>query len=151
MIRRKEKGSKAERELVTMFWNAGWAAIRVAGSGLTKKPNPDVIAGNGIRRIAVECKTTKQIRKYLTREDVNQLIEFSRKFGAEPWFGIRINNMKWYFIGVEGQALSKILFRFGKAFHTYIIQGYIGECLRRGAETINGFLQNFVSLTSPCL
>ena len=101
MIRRKEKGSKAERELVTMFWNAGWAAIRVAGSGLTKKPNPDVIAGNGIRRIAVECKTTKQIRKYLTREDVNQLIEFSRKFGAEPWFGIRINNMKWYFIGVE--------------------------------------------------
>lgn len=101
MIRRKEKGSKAERELVTMFWNAGWAAIRVAGSGLTKKPNPDVIAGNGVRRIAVECKTTKQIRKYLTREDVNQLIEFSRKFGAEPWFGIRINNMKWYFIGVE--------------------------------------------------
>ncbi len=101
MINRKNKGSNAERELVSMFWKAGWAAIRVAGSGLTKNPNPDVLAANKIRRIAVECKTTKETRKYFSKRDIEQLKEFSEMFGSEAWIGIKFNNMKWFFISLE--------------------------------------------------
>ncbi len=101
MINRKNKGSNAERELVRMFWEAGWAAVRVAGSGLTKNPNPDVLAANKLRRLSIECKTTKQINKYFSEEDIKQIKDFSEKFGTEAWFGIKINTMKWYFISVE--------------------------------------------------
>ncbi len=36
-----------------------------------------------------------------TEEDVNQLKTFSEKYGAEPWFGIRFDVLKWYFISIE--------------------------------------------------
>ena len=46
----KAKGSRSERELVHMFNSTGiWSAVRIAGSGLTKDPNPDVLAGNNLR------------------------------------------------------------------------------------------------------
>ena len=45
--RRKSKGSKAERDLIHMFWAKGFGAMRAAGSGSTQHPSPDVIAGNG--------------------------------------------------------------------------------------------------------
>ena len=62
----KIKGSRTERELVQLFQNTGnWSAIRVAGSGLTKNPNPDVLAGNGKRYLALECKATKKTWLYL--------------------------------------------------------------------------------------
>ncbi len=101
MINRKNKGSNAERELVSMFWKAGWAAVRVAGSGLTKNPNPDVLAANKLRRVSIECKTTKNLRKYFSEKDVQQLREFSEKFGSEAWLGIKFNNMKWFFISLD--------------------------------------------------
>ena len=101
MINRKNKGSNAERELVRMFWSVGWAAVRVAGSGLTKNPNPDVLAANKLRRVAIECKTTKQINKYFSNDAIQQIKDFSEKFGSEPWIGIKINTMQWYFISIE--------------------------------------------------
>ncbi|MCX6710021.1 MAG: Holliday junction resolvase Hjc [Candidatus Woesearchaeota archaeon] len=100
-MNRKSKGSNAERELVSMFWKAGWAAIRVAGSGSARFPNPDVLAGNKKRHVAVECKTVHDIKKYLNSADVGQIREFSDKFGAEPWIGIRFDSDEWYFLSLE--------------------------------------------------
>ncbi len=95
----KTKGSRTERELVHLFNNTGlWAAIRIAGSGLTKDPNPDVLAGNKKRYLAIECKSLKANIKYLYEEEIAQIIDFSNKFGAEPWIGIRFNNQGWYFL-----------------------------------------------------
>jgi Holliday junction resolvase len=62
----KAKGSNAERELVHMFWDKGWAAIRVAGSGSSQYPSPDVLAGNNLRKLAVECKASGELNKYIT-------------------------------------------------------------------------------------
>ncbi len=107
MINRKSKGSNSERELVSMFWKAGWAAIRVAGSGLTKNPNPDVLAANKIRRVAIECKATKETKKYFSKHDIEQLKKFSEMFGCEAWIGIRFNNMKWLFISTEDLEKTK--------------------------------------------
>lgn len=98
---RKSKGCNAERELVHMFWSKEWAAVRVAGSGSSRYPNPDVLASNSNRRLAVECKSTKELSKYLSKEDVEQLRKFSALFGAEPWIGIRFDEIKWFFLSLD--------------------------------------------------
>lgn len=101
MINKKAKGTNAERELIKMFWDAGWAAIRAAGSGSSRFPSPDIIASNRIRRCAIECKTTKDLHKYLSKQDIDQLLEFACSFGAEAWIGIRFDVLKWYFLSTE--------------------------------------------------
>lgn len=98
---RKSKGINAERELIHLFWSKGFASIRVAGSGSSKYPSPDVLASNGARRIAIECKTSKEKVKYLTAKEVSELQEFSEVFVAEPWIGLRFDDMQWYFLSVE--------------------------------------------------
>ena len=35
----KSKGSNAERQLLHMFWDAGWACLRSAGSGSMNHPS----------------------------------------------------------------------------------------------------------------
>lgn len=104
----KSKGMDAERELIHLFWGAGrWSAVRVAGSGAIKYPCPDVLAGNGLRKLAVECKSTKKRRRYLTGKEVEELIFFAKQFGAEPWIGVRFNGIKWFFLGVDELARTK--------------------------------------------
>ena len=95
----KSKGSRTERELVHLFNDTKlWAAIRIAGSGLTKDSNPDVLVGNNQRYLAIECKSLKNKIKYLTEEDIAQITDFAERFGAEAWFGIRFDREGWYFI-----------------------------------------------------
>lgn len=97
-MNRKGKGIKTERELIHLFWKQGWAAIRVAGSGSNHYPSPDVLAGNGVKCLAIECKSSGETRRYLTKEEVENLISFSKTFGAEPWIGVRFNTLPWYFL-----------------------------------------------------
>src|SRR3989338_8147793 len=104
----KVKGSRTERELVHLFNQTGtWSAIRVAGSGLTKDPNPDVLAGNRKRYLAIECKSIKGLSKYLYPEEIEQIIDFATKFGAEAWFAIRFNHKGWYFLKTEDLEKTK--------------------------------------------
>ena len=97
----KAKGTKGERELVKLFNEAGWSCIRVAGSGSSRYPSPDLLAGNAIRRLAIECKVTKSHKKYLAPDEVKQLQTFSQKFGAEAWLGVRFLGEQWYFLMLE--------------------------------------------------
>ena len=97
----KGKGSKAERELLHIFWSRKWAALRSAGSGSMKYPGPDLIASNKLRTLAIECKSTKKDKKYLDKHDVSQLGEFCDIFGAEPWFAVRFSRMNWLFLSIE--------------------------------------------------
>ncbi len=97
-MNRKSKGINAERELVHAFWKNGWAAIRIAGSGSIKYPCPDVLAGKGNRRLAIECKSSAEDKKYLTRKEVEELEEFAGIFIAEPWIGVRFDKGRWFFI-----------------------------------------------------
>ena len=97
----KSKGINAERELIHAFWKRGFAAIRVAGSGSTKYPSPDVLAGNASRRVAIECKASKDMVKYLTAKEVAELAKFAEVFGAEAWIGMRFNDMEWFFLTLE--------------------------------------------------
>ncbi len=103
----KKKGSRTERELFHMFYDAGWQPCRLAGSGSTPLPATDIIAGNAGRVLAVECKSSKNDKKYIEEEKIEQLKEFSEKFGAEPWIGIRFNNMNWFFLSLDDLDRSK--------------------------------------------
>jgi holliday junction resolvase Hjr len=103
----KIKGSNAERELIHLFWKHGWSAVRVAGSGSSKYPSPDILAGNALRRLAIECKASGEGRKYLTQKEVAELRQFATLFGAEPWIGMRFNDMKWLFLALDDLQISK--------------------------------------------
>lgn len=98
---RKAKGTRGERELVKLFNEAGWGCIRIAGSGSSRYPSPDILAGNAIRRLAIECKVTAENKKYFPDDEIEQLRTFSQKFGAESWIGIHFPGEKWYFLMLE--------------------------------------------------
>ncbi len=103
----KRKGTRFERELAHMFFDHNWGCVRVAGSGSTPMPAPDILASNGKRVLAVECKGIKKTTKYLSNEDVEQLKKFSKKFGAEAWLGIRFDAIGWYFLELKDLKKSK--------------------------------------------
>lgn len=98
----KSKGIDAERELLHKFWGVGnWSAVRVAGSGSMRYPSADILASNKIRRLAIECKTSIDKCKYLSKEQVGQLKEFAELFGAEPWIAIKFKGYEWHFISLS--------------------------------------------------
>lgn len=98
----KQKGSRVERELVKMLWDADCAAMRApASGGATKKPLPDIIAGNGRIYLAIEVKTTSADHIYITSEKIKGLKEFSEIFGAEPFLGAKFKNKKWRFVHMD--------------------------------------------------
>jgi len=94
----KSKGINAERELIKLLWTKGWMPIRIAGSGSSPLPCPDILAGKNNRHLAIECKSSKNDNIYLDKIEIEELIEFSQKFGAEAWIGARFNNMDWFFM-----------------------------------------------------
>ena len=98
---RKSKGINAERELIHAFWANKWSSVRVAVSGSSRYPSPDVLAGNGVRRLAIECKASRDTSKYLTAKEVAELQQFSEIVGADAWIGMRFDDMKWYFLSLE--------------------------------------------------
>ncbi len=109
------KGSNAERELVRMLWSKGWGAIRSAGSGSMHFPSPDILAGNKIRRLAIEVKATKEEKKYFPDEEIKQLLNFSDYFGAEPWFAIKFTGFGWVFVNPEDLEKTRSGFAFSKS------------------------------------
>ncbi len=97
----KSKGINAERELIHMFWAKGFAALRVAGSGSSKYPSTDLIVGNKDKKLAIECKTTREQKKYISREDIEQLKSFSTLFGALAIVAVKFKGFDWFFLFLD--------------------------------------------------
>jgi len=97
----KSKGINAERELVHMFWKKDWACLRIAGSGSSRYPSPDLLVGNKLRRLAIECKTTKEQKKYFEKREIDALRKFAHIFGAESWVAIKFKGHEWLFVSTE--------------------------------------------------
>ncbi|MBU1976312.1 MAG: Holliday junction resolvase [Nanoarchaeota archaeon] len=100
-MNRKAKGIAGERELIHTFWDAGWAAFRCAASGSIKYPVPDIIAGNNIRKLAVEVKTIAGVHKYFPKKEISELLDFANIFGSEAWLAIKFKGKGWFFINPE--------------------------------------------------
>ena len=97
----KSKGTNAERELIHMFWNEKWTAVRIAGSGSSKYPCPDILASNNNSILAIEVKITKDKYKHFTNKEIKELKEFAAKFGAIPLIAIKFKGNDWFFMRVN--------------------------------------------------
>ena len=95
---KKAKGTAAENELVHKFWENNWVCVRVAGSGSTQFPAPDLLASRGDRRIMMEVKIVNSHKKYFSEQEIKDLEYFSERFGAESWVGICFEGRQWFFL-----------------------------------------------------
>jgi holliday junction resolvase Hjr len=95
------KGANAERELIKILADAGFAVLRVAGSGVNPLPCPDVVALLKGKVIAFECKAWKG--KYLAIPHINMDEEFAwaEQAGAEFFVAWKIPREGWIFIKKE--------------------------------------------------
>ncbi len=96
-----KKGMKFERDLIHMFWDKGYAALRTAGSGAARYPTPDVVAGNGNKFIALEVKKRNNLPVYLTENEVRELVMFSNLFGADAYIAVKIPRKEWKFVDID--------------------------------------------------
>ncbi|MBW3020630.1 Holliday junction resolvase [Candidatus Woesearchaeota archaeon] len=110
----KRKGINAERDLINLFWSQeGWCAHRIAGSGSSRYPSPDLIAGSSLRKLAIEVKITSEDKKYFKQEEIEGLKEFSNIFGSEPWVAVKFSksdNNNWFFFTLEDLNENKSSF-----------------------------------------
>jgi Holliday junction resolvase len=98
----KAKGSKAERELLQIFTENGWRAVRVAGSGVNDNSPADLIAGKvGRKGYTIECKSSKKSSIYITKEQISDFITFSHILGLTPVIAARFNYEGWIFLSPE--------------------------------------------------
>lgn len=103
-----KKGSAEERDLVHKLWERDFAAMRApASGGATKKPLPDVIAGNGKIYLAIEVKTTTKDKIYIDYPQIDDLKEFSKIFGAKCYIGVKFKYTKWLFLEPEMAERTK--------------------------------------------
>ncbi|MCB9358516.1 Holliday junction resolvase [Candidatus Woesearchaeota archaeon] len=109
----KQKGTTAERDLIHMLQDANWAAFRAAGSGSSRYPCPDIIAGNSMRKVAIEVKATKEKRKYFPKQEIEDLKTFAFQFGSEAWVGIKFQGKGWFFFSLEDLKETKGGFSIG--------------------------------------
>ncbi|MDP4012794.1 MAG: Holliday junction resolvase Hjc [Candidatus Nanoarchaeia archaeon] len=101
----KIKGTRAERELLHMFFDNGWMPLRAAGSGSTTIPAVDILTGNGKKVLAIECKSIGNGRKYFEDDELEQINYFAKTFGAIAIIGARFDNKGWFFL--EPKDLGK--------------------------------------------
>jgi len=115
----KAKGSRLERELLHLFWDDSWFCTRMAGSGSMPLPCPDLLAGKKGRVLAIECKGGKgDKRRYITTEQIEELKQFSKGFGAEAWVAVRFDNVPWSFFKIE---------HLGKGNHYHVDKKLVAE------------------------
>ena len=94
----KAKGSKAERELFSMFIDNHFRAVRVAGSGTMENADCDLIAGKPGAKYCIEAKSAKSPVKYISKDQINRFVVFSEIFGLSPVIAVRFNRLGWFFL-----------------------------------------------------
>jgi Holliday junction resolvase len=97
----KTKGANAERELLHMLSANGFAVVRVAGSGMISETSADLIAGNYEKKFVIECKTCKEKKRYLEKQQMADLKEFAKKFGFPALIAVKFSRQGWWFIEPE--------------------------------------------------
>ena len=109
----KKRASDYERVLVNRFWEYGFAVMRApSSSGTSKMPRPDVFAGSAEKDmlLAIEIKTSRQNVFYIQEEQIQGLLEFSKRIGAKAYVAVKFvgKRMDFLFLSVpESLVQSK--------------------------------------------
>jgi len=92
------KGTRGERELLSMFYDEGFVGFRAPSSGsTTDRELPDVLVGDGKKTYAIESKRADEGPVYLPHEEVEDLSFFSLMFGADALVAFREDYGDWNF------------------------------------------------------
>lgn len=94
-----KKGAKAERELADLLWRKGYAVVRSAGSG--NSYSPDVIAIKEGKVIAFECKAWKKDVVVISNYQMEKMLEWRKRSGAELFLAWKYPYRGWFFIPVH--------------------------------------------------
>lgn len=95
----KAKGSRNERELLRIFTEHGWRAVRVAGSGVGEDSPCDLIASKiGKKAFTIEVKSTKNSTVYISKNQIEDFILFSNIIGLNSVIALRFNREGWFFL-----------------------------------------------------
>ena len=105
--RRKTVGTSTENELLHLFWDNSWVCVRVAGSGSTRHPAPDLLASRGDRKLVLEIKMISATKKYFSSKEIQELDFFAGQFGAEGWVGVKFSQNQWYFLPISELVMTK--------------------------------------------
>ena len=98
----KSKGSNAERELVSLFTENGWRAVRVAGSGVNDESPCDLIVGKlGQKGFTIEAKSSRSNYIYIKKSQIEDFILFSSTIGLRPVIAVRFTYEGWLFLNPE--------------------------------------------------
>ncbi len=95
----KAKGSRVERELIQLFTENSWRAVRVAGSGVGEDSPCDLLAAKlGKKAYVIEVKSSKKPIIYITKQQIEDFILFSNLIGLKPVIALRFNREGWLFL-----------------------------------------------------
>lgn len=98
----KAKGSRVERELLSLLTENGWRALRVAGSGVNDDSPCDLMAAKmGQKPCTIEVKSSKKTSIYIKKSQINDFILFSSMMGLTPVIAVRFNHQGWLFISPD--------------------------------------------------
>jgi len=92
------KGANAERELIRMFFNAGFSVARVAGSGSSSLPCPDLIALSKNKKFAFECKAWKNNYLHIDLIQFSETLKWSQNAGLDFLVAWKIPRKGWLFL-----------------------------------------------------
>ena len=95
------KGANAERELIKILWNNGFATLRAAGSGVTPLPSPDLVALSSKKKLGFECKAWNSSYLNLSIEQFLTTKQWCNIAGADFFVAWKIPNKGWLFIKPE--------------------------------------------------
>ncbi len=95
----KAKGSRVERELIQLFTENSWRAVRVAGSGVGEDSPCDLLAAKlGKKAYVIEVKSSKKSTVYITKQQIEDFMLFASIIGLTPVIALRFNREGWLFL-----------------------------------------------------
>lgn len=125
-----QKGSKGENELGGLFDNRGYVWMRQAGSGTADRELPDILVGNGEKFYVFEVKRRDKDYdyQYVSKKEVNDLIYFAEKFGAEYYIATRFDYRDWGFYKKEDMYETEKSYRIDNVKNEEIQRGIDELC-----------------------
>lgn len=104
------KGANAERELLHLLHEKGFAVVRVAGSGASKMPAPDGLAFKKGIKFAFECKVRKGNYLNIPKTQMIELVEWSKKAGIKACIAWKVPRKGWLFLSPQDFKENKKAF-----------------------------------------
>ncbi len=92
------KGAEAERELIHTLYDKGFSVVRVAGSGKSSLPAPDLLALYQGRVLAFECKAWGNSSISIPVPKMQELLDWCQRAGAEPVIAWKYPRQGWFFL-----------------------------------------------------